>query len=346
VRRENAILLAALRDPASMTRLDAAGWNLLIPSARMHGLLARLATYVSDADALPDAARRQFDNATIAAAANQTGLRFEIDRVARALAPTGTRIVLLKGGAFLQAGLPPSRGRSSTDLDILVPRADLPRVEAALIAHGWALHAETEYDEHYYRDWMHEIPPMVHTEREAALDVHHTIFPPVAGIRIDSAALLADAVQLDGGVWALCPTDMVLHSAVHLFGEDITGRLRDLLDLHDLLTHFGAQPGFWDALQARARLHGLARPLAYAVRYSRRFMGTAVPAGVGDDAGPAMDWLVGQALLHAASDTPGLGARIAQRVLYVRGHWLKMPTGMLVRHLWTKWRRREEDVPV
>ncbi|UUZ51357.1 hypothetical protein LP420_18985 [Massilia sp. B-10] len=42
---------------------------------------------------------------------------------------------------------------------------------------------------------------------------------------------------------------MVIHSATHLFydGEFDKG-LRDLLDLHRLLTEFGATPGFWQVL--------------------------------------------------------------------------------------------------
>ena len=40
---------------------------------------------------------------------------------------------------------------------------------------------------------MHQIPPLTHGERGVELDVHHTIFPPVSGIRIASETLLADA---------------------------------------------------------------------------------------------------------------------------------------------------------
>ncbi len=37
------------------------------------------------------------------------------------------------------------------------------------------------YDDLYYRRWMHELPPLVHSERGQLVDVHHTILPLTAG---------------------------------------------------------------------------------------------------------------------------------------------------------------------
>ena len=51
----------------------------------------------------------------------------------RALAPLGVPVVLLKGTAFHAADLAACAGRSVGDLDILVPRAEIERVEEALL---------------------------------------------------------------------------------------------------------------------------------------------------------------------------------------------------------------------
>jgi hypothetical protein len=110
--------------------------------------------------------------------------------------------------------------------------------------------------------------------------VHHTIFPPVSEIRIDSETLLAAATPVGDGLWVLGPTDMVLHAAAHLFQENPAGHLRDLLDLHDLLTLFGQHAGFWENLIERAGRHGLGRPLYYGLRYAVDLAGTAIPAAV------------------------------------------------------------------
>ncbi|MGK4678352.1 nucleotidyltransferase family protein, partial [Salmonella enterica] len=84
---------------------------------------------------------------------------------------------------------------------------------------------------------------------------HHAILPETARTWPDPALLRAAAQPIPGseGLWTLAPPDMVLHSAVHLFSEGETDHgLRDLLDLHRLLLHFGARPGFWEGLAARA----------------------------------------------------------------------------------------------
>jgi hypothetical protein len=81
--------------------------------------------------------------------------------------------------------------------------------------------------------------------------------------RFAHAGLEADlAVALDDrALKVLCPADMVLHGAAHLFTEESASGLRQLADLHDLLEHFGKEPSFWSELLARSRLHGLERIL-------------------------------------------------------------------------------------
>jgi hypothetical protein len=136
---------------------------------------------------------------------------------------------------------------------------------------------------------------------------------------------------------------MVLHSAVHLFfdGEFEHG-LRDLVDLHRLLLHFGAQPGFWDELAARAAELELARPLFYALRYTRRLLHTPVPAPVlaaaaqGSPGRPLlalMDRLFERALLPLHPSCDDRFSALARFLLYIRGNWLRMPPLLLARHL-------------
>jgi hypothetical protein len=64
-----------------------------------------------------------------------------------------------------------------SDVDVLVPRDRLADVEAALMLAGWASTNPSEYDQHYYRRWMHELPPLQHIRRQTVLDVHHAILP-------------------------------------------------------------------------------------------------------------------------------------------------------------------------
>ena len=122
-------------------------------------------------------------------------------------------------------------GRSAISTSWCRPTA-LTRVEAALIAAGWEWVKEDAYDDDYYRRWMHELPPLIHRERDRMIDVHHTILPPTARPTPDAAALIADAVTLGNGLHVLSPSDMIVHAAAHLFADgDLAGGLRNLWDI-------------------------------------------------------------------------------------------------------------------
>jgi len=353
VKRVPSRLLAhALREPQRLVE-ERDAWEALIRHGREADLLGTLAFRLDACAGLaqvPAAPRAHLIAAQNQCRAQQAAVRRETAEIARALHGRGVPVVLLKGAAYLLAGLPPARGRLFSDIDILVPKARLPEVESALMLAGFATTHLHPYDQRYYRRWMHELPPMQHVKRLTLLDVHHTIVPETAGVRLDAGALFRGAVPLADapGFHVLSPLDMVLHSATHLFhNEEMTHGLRDLVDLDALLTHFGDRP-FWPALVARAGELDLGRPLYYALRFTSRMLGTAVPGDVLADveryAPPApvrvvMDRLL-EAALQPASAQPA--TRWARRALYLRGHWLKMPVPLLAWHLTAKALRREE----
>jgi hypothetical protein len=341
-------LVRALRDPPATSAFALHEWDDALWRARAHGLLARLACALVDCasfDRAPAKARAQMRAALVASESTQTAVRFELNRVLRALDDEHA-VVLLKGAAYMMAELPCARGRLIGDLDLLVPRARLADVERALVAAGWRAGPITDYDERYYREQAHEIPPLQHPDRDTPVDVHHTIAPPGARAHPDADALVAASVPLaDPRLRVLSPADMVLHGAYHLFSDEVAHPLRDLFDLHDLLGRFGDQPSFWDTLVARARLHGLGRPLHYALRHSSRLLGTSVPAqaiaasAAFAPAAPVeavMDALFVRRFGSRLIDGARPARTLAGGAYYLRAHWLRMPPAALARHLATK----------
>jgi hypothetical protein len=196
---------------------------------------------------------------------------------------------------------------------------------------------EDDYDDLYYRTWMHELPPLIHKERDRMIDVHHTILPLTAGPRPDAAALIGASVGLENGLRVLSPADMIVHSAAHLFADgDLAGGLRNLWDIDRLLREFAEADGFWPQLHERSSHHGLLSSVHRAARLANDLYGTPIPESwrVWDSADP----LFKARLL--ARDGWGRSTRPALRLaFYVRSHWLRMPPLMLARHLWTKARR-------
>ncbi len=341
---QNAMLLVeALRDPASTAGLDADGWAALLSMARAEQLIGTLARRLTGL-LIPDAVERILDEARVNAEYQRRSALWEADCARRALAGYSGKVVLMKGAAYAAAGLKASEGRHIGDLDIMVARADLPQVEAALLAAGWEWVKEDAYDDAYYRDHMHELPPLIHKERDRMIDVHHTILPLTARPKPDGQALAADAVALENGLYVFSPTDMVIHSAAHLFADgELDGGLRNLWDIHCLVTEFSEQQtDFFLALFKNAKVHGLDKAVHRALRLSGRLYGTDLrafetPIAVHYDRHWSDRYFVNRL---TARDNWGRGTRKFLRLIfYIRSHWLRMPPLMLARHLWIKWRK-------
>lgn len=326
-----ALLAQALRDPRSVEQLDSTGWTELLAAARAEQLIGSLAWRVEGL-ALPGAARRVLAEARATVEQGRLVALWEAEMARRALAGMGMPVVLLKGTAFVAAGLSAGKGRQIGDLDILVPRDRIEEAEAALIAAGWEWVKPDPYDDAYYRRWMHELPPLIHRERDRMIDVHHTILPLTARIRPDAAALIESRVELGNGLSVLPHEGMIVHAAAHLLADgDLQGGLRNLWDIRCLLDEAGG-PEFELKLAACAAQHGLSREVERALRLSAHLFGD------GDARLTPADRLYVRRML--ARDGWGRPTRkLTELAFYLRGHWLRMPPLMLAQHLWTKWRK-------
>lgn len=319
------MLARALADPVSVVGLDADGWTALLAMARAEQLIGTLAIRL-DGLPMPGAVKTILADARASAEQGRRVALWEAEMARRALAAVGCPVVLLKGTAFVAAGLSAGQGRSIGDLDILVPRASLDTVEAALLAAGWEWVKPDPYDDVYYRRWMHELPPLIHRERDRMIDVHHTILPLTARVTPDPAALIAGSVALENGLRTLSPNGMIVHAAAHLFADgDLAGGLRNLWDIRCLLDEFGT-----DGLDADARRHGLEEQVARSLRLVDALFGAGNVRGI--------DRLCVRRL--TARDGWGRPIRPVMRLaFYIRSHWLRMPPALLARHLWTKFRK-------
>ncbi len=254
--------------------------------------------------------------------------------------PPDNRVILLKGAAYIAQSIPSSRGRIPNDVDLLVRRADLDAVEAALVAGGWESEVTDTYDQRYYREWSHELPPMRYPGHALEVDLHHTIAPVTSRTRADDALLFADLVALPNSrYFVLDPRDQVIHAAIHLFQDtELDGRLRDLVDIDGLIRHHLRTEADWTALLSRAETHRASRVLWYALHYSRSWLGTPIPdrswpSAPGALARRGMNWLLAGNFLPRIPDrSPSPGERLAASVAQIRYHLLRMPPNLLMRH--------------
>jgi hypothetical protein len=194
------------------------------------------------------------------------------------------------------------------------------------------------YDDAYYREHMHELPPLIHKTRDRMIDVHHTILPRTHRITPDALALMSDAVPAPTGCGAEPDRHGVPLRGAYAGRRRFAGRAAQSVGFsHD------------DARLCRCRsgVLGQARRARCAARAARcsascraaiaRSLWCGVARWMGS-ADPTDAWF--RRRLFARDDWGRVTNPLLEQAFYIRSHWLRMPPAMLARHLWTKWRKR------
>lgn len=334
-------LLDFLADRHSVEPLDPQAWSLLFAEVRACGLEARFAeAFVAG---VPQSMPAEFHAHLLAAQRRGSILKEDVGRelrlIEKALGSVKTHVVLLKGAAYVAAGLPAARGRVFSDIDVLVPKSFLSDAESALMRSGWMTRHLSDYDRRYYRDWSHEIPPMQHVRRGTIVDLHHSLIMPTCRISVDVQSMLDAIVPIAGeGNWfRLKNEDLVLHAASHLLlNAEFDRGLRDLWDIDLLVRHFSAGVGnFGHSVLQRADQVGLGRVVRQAFTLCDRFFGTPLPSQALSEHGFVMS-LLGAAIGTRHPDTRPYWQPLADRLLLCRELNFRLPPHLLARHLWHK----------
>lgn len=337
-------MLAFLGDHDIAQSFTPEKWSLLFAEARACGLLPRVANDLLVSPAGVSLPSRFKDHLTAAVRqGNAVGRdsRREIEFIRTALGAIETPVLLLKGAAYIAAELPPARGRTFSDIDILVDRSAIPQVESALMLAGWMAEKKDAYDQRYYREWSHEIPPLTHLHRGTTVDLHHSLVMPTCRIKVDSATMIADAVPIPAlpGWNRLADEDMVLHAAAHLMlNSEFDRGLRDLGDIDLLIRHFSARnPAFAEKLITRAKQVGLEKLLNCALGICKKIYCTPLPADLtqGGDR-TALSWLLNASATTRHPDTRPTMQGMSDMLLAGRELALRFPPSLLMRHLWHK----------
>ncbi len=209
------------------------------------------------------------------------------------------------------------------------------------------------YDDRYYRQWSHELPPFTHPERGIEVDVHHSITPAMRGPGIATERLIERSIEVefDGHrrFRVLQPVDQLIHCALHTFKDsDLSLRLRESMDFDLLYRHYvELNPQLPDELVARAIELNQARPLWWAIHFARRWLGSPIPERTLEML-PApsaatvrvMNWLCDRAMLPGLRmERTGLD-RLAAIALLARYQYQRLPLTKLIPHVLEKSKRR------
>lgn len=338
-------LLYFLAEPKRCLDLTLKDWQQLIWLLREAKLLAALTASLERCDLmrqLPCYAQQHLRSALVYAERQTQQIRFECNELQRLFTNAGITALYLKGAAYTLAETVNARGRICNDLDILVTKSQLADAEMLLQKNGWRTDKLSDYDERYYRQWSHEIPPMVQIHRGTVLDLHHNLYLPISGRSADMAQFFCSAQKTLSNTLVLNPPSMVLHSIIHLFtNEDTSSAMRDLWDLYLLVTHFSSND-FWQELTSLAQHSGFDPELKYCLSALLHYLGSALDSLTlqqckgSADSGIWTRFIMLPALVPDHPLTCKWRQRLAKQLIYLRGHWMKMPFPVLISHLSVK----------
>lgn len=341
-------LVHALRSPEETLSTPESNWNEILAQGRRQQLLGQLAARLRSArlpNAIPEAVQRHLELELVTAKRRTESALWEIATLRRAISAKFP-LILLKGCAYAISNDQNADGRMFSDIDILVRRESLPTVEVELSSAGWKPGQVSDYDAGYYRNWMHEVPPMEHVRRHTVIDLHHAINPPVSPCYVNPEKLLSNLIEVKPGVFVLSPLDRVVHCALHLIQEgDSKKLLRDLYDLFRLVEQHCPDIEGTVRLLDRANDLGVGRQVATSVEAAQEIFG-AVNSAACQGSKFLRHCLVKAALAPANKLDPV--SYMAGAVLVAYSHSIKMPLRLLVPHLAKKalvrWHEaRQED---
>jgi hypothetical protein len=230
---------------------------------------------------MPVAVRERFHRYLVDGTASHLILSRELGRLLEAFEREEVPVIPLKGPALAEAVYPHPALRPCTDLDLLVTRESLHRVDDLLQRLGYRRLADAHsfrFDLAYDRATLYEGTGGVH------VDLHWGLLsdPRYSWDEREGLTVWDRAVPIrvaDRDALGLCPEDLVLYLAVHLA---VHHGLAGLLWYWDLALILGRWEGKldWDALSARASRWRVRSALYFALMELEVLFGASAPAAV------------------------------------------------------------------
>jgi hypothetical protein len=279
-------LLACLRSldgqeiPALPVTLS---WDHLLAVAETEGLAPALgfALRAKAPSVAPPSVQEQLNRRLADGIARQLTLSRELGRLLKRFESERIPVVPLKGPALAESLYPDPALRPCTDLDLLVRRESVVRVDDLLQILGYRRLADAHtfrFDLAYDRATLYEgtagvrvdlhwgllsEPRYSWNEREGVEVWHRAVRTRVAGEEI----------------LGLCPEDLLLYLSVHLAVHHSLAGLLWYYDLYLVIERWGGTLD-WEALMTRASCWRVRAALYFALLELERLFGARVPAQV------------------------------------------------------------------
>ncbi|WP_448565089.1 nucleotidyltransferase family protein [Thalassotalea ganghwensis] len=348
------MLLNTYNNIESVKKYSLVQWSQLVHECYGHYFVARLYALLKSknlANFIPSSLRWHFSSAELYFQAHKKDIFIEMEKIEKALKMANVKPCYLKGTAYLNNDLMVSKGRVFSDIDLYVEKQHIDKVEQILHWHGWKPGKLSDYDQRYYRQWMHEIPPLTHQTRGSTIDLHHNLLPLTARYSFDESDI-KNAVNEENK--SLSPVELTLHCIVHLMMEsEFIKGFRDLTDIHLLILEYSdIEEDFLLRLIARSKQVGVEVLVLFTLELLSQHFNLVLTSDVkhqlnGIKINPMkkkfMIAVFSKALLTPIRLDNSLSNLSCHFILYIRGHYLRMPMRLLLPHLLKKALSRSHD---
>jgi hypothetical protein len=283
-----ALLFAALRDrpdAATRARLAALGpvdWRRVAELAlrtQVGSLLHHRLRATGQAACLPAEVAERLARAYAWNVARNTALLAERDRTCALLDAAGIPVMVVKGAHLAPLLYGTVGARPMSDVDVLVPFAELQRAQDVLLRAGYG-----PPDRPPVRDSFHEHRHLPLFRRPGGLPVelHWTLSDREDdAVRPEDLGIWQRAVPLPGGHGVgMEPLDALLYTCRHLAVHHGFGTTNGLSGLADVAALVERYPLVGDELVSRCRRWGLVNGVWLSLALAEALLGAPLPAGV------------------------------------------------------------------
>ena len=259
--------------------VSAGQWRMVAELARQHGVTPLLYHHLKRLGiALPGELAEKLKQAFLENAARNMRLYQELGKLLLRLQGQDIDVIALKGAHLAEAVYDNIGLRAMGDVDLLVRKDDLLRVEQELLALGYKpddcnrVIAQSNHHFHYTlpKNGLH-------------VEIHWVLVESGLPFQVDVEGLWnrAQSVTLaQVSALALSPADLLLHLCLHTAKHTYNMRIRMLCDIGEVVRRYGTGLD-WQEIGTRAWQWGITHAVYVFLRLAQELLEVAVP----------VDWL-------------------------------------------------------
>ena len=306
---------------ARLEQLSTADWDDVIQQSARHGvtpLLYQRFTTTSTGTLIPTRVMQRLREIYLYSAKENIRLYHELSKVLKTLQNDDIPVIALKGAHLAEVVYGNIALRPMGDVDLLVRKTDLSRVEEKLMEIGYGCSPERPSIEEQCEKAQHLFG---FTKPDVFLiEIHWTIEHPTSLFKIDLDGLWSrawPAIIAGVEVLVLSPEDLLLHLCLHAsFHHKFRIGLKSFCDISETVRHYRDEMD-WEQVQLRARQWGASKCAYLTLHLARELLEAAVPDEVLDTLKPdgfdlqLVAWAKEQ-IFADESDSPSLSPNLAQ----------------------------------